>query len=110
MINLLPNSRYIELKSDGVPPQKLVEATVAKLGIQNYLQLEKVPDDADEKFVPKMLQELRLRPTAIPMDEGGLKELLLTGLEDDDGAQLPARQWSPFMQTDPVALSKGKLV
>jgi len=33
-----------------------------------------------------MLQELRLRPTARPMEEGGLKELLLTGLEDDDGA------------------------
>ncbi len=85
MINLLPNSRYIALQSDGIPPQKLVEATVAKLGIQNYLQLEKTPDDADEKFVPKMLQELRLRPTARPMEEGGLKELLLTGLEDDDG-------------------------
>jgi hypothetical protein len=33
MINLLPNSRYIALKSDGIPPQKLVEATVSKLGI-----------------------------------------------------------------------------
>lgn len=86
MINLLPNSRYISLQSDGIPPQQLVESAVAKLLIPHYLELEKTPDDADEKFVPQMLQQLRLRPVAKPLEEGGLKELLLAGLEDEDGA------------------------
>ena len=31
-------------------------------------------------------------------------------LEDEDQNQLPARRWSPFMQTDPVALQNGKVI
>jgi len=50
------------------------------------MQLEKTPEDADEKFVPRMLPELRLRPIAKAQEEGGLKDLLLAGLEDEDGA------------------------
>ena len=86
MINALPTSQYINLKCNGIPPQKLVSATVARLKIPNFLQLEKTPEDAPENFVPRMLQELRLRPIARPQEEGGLKDLLLAGLEDEDGA------------------------
>ena len=91
MINKLPTSQYINLKNDGVPPQQLVESTVAQIG---------------------ELETSRLRPLGKVLDDaGGLKDFLTAGLDDEDlGVTLPARKWSPFMQTDPVALSKGKLV
>jgi len=66
------------LKSDGVPPQLLVDSTVAQIG---------------EK------ETSRLRPLGnVLEDAGGLKEFLTAGLDDEDlGVTLPARQWSAFM-------------
>lgn len=51
MINKLPNSKYISLKCDGIPAEKLVESTVSRLEVQTYLELEKLEDEADDKKV-----------------------------------------------------------
>lgn len=33
MINKLPNSKYISLKCDGIPAEKLVQSTVSRLEV-----------------------------------------------------------------------------
>lgn len=85
VIQGLHHHQYVRLGSAGLRPEVVRDTLVARIKGENKL----------------------LRPLAIPLEaEGDNKAYLTSGKEE---GELP-RRWSLWKQTDPVALSKGKVV
>ena len=85
----LYDNTYVKVDIAGLTPDELTDTVLARIK----------PNESDP-----------LRPVARIIEDGAgsFKELLTTGLGEDDQFYLP-RQWSLWKTTDPVSLKRGNV-